>query len=950
MVPRTLSPIGTGLTLVNTPSFASTQASTLSTAKCSEKRTDTVKAVNDVVGQANKATAPREADNIWLAVIDGHLKQLKPKDRAICAPPAPTASVNEVVIAEIFEPLRKKHENDKFYRTLKRINPIAEHVLSFGKAIDVAVGSGGSLSAGLIWGGIRILLAVSVRTMSLVERVSYQLESLSKYLQLFDRWLKLFPPNTYTRLSESIQETCSEYFKFILEAIMYFRKPPCWNAIKTLFTPGIEGRFAECDTKISSRTGWLRLEVETATAEAAEKRGEEAKELNKATQGMVEKKGDDILQSIQKYANAEKHPKVVFPFRFVQNCPRNNEFFDRDDYMAQLETCMHTNPNGAPVRFKSVVIHGLGGCGKSSIAREYMYRQFDTGRYKVILWFYADGREKLKTQFIHLARQLGIPFEETTAHISVLHWINNHANSFLMIFDNANDPSVLGEFWPCSNSGSALVTSRNPGAQGILAEHAIQIKALTDTGGSEFLRKLVPKTWPLSSDDQEALEWLARYFGGLPLAIRQAGAYMTHMNCKPSQFKRLYQGNSDSMDDYQIPGASENEKTMATVWEISSRTISPGGLVILDVLSLFDPDSIPADIFDVADISQIGGQILGNSLCLLQAKANLTSQSLIAHDHASNSFNIHRLLQQTIQRKLEKDTDRYQNALRFSIHLLHKSSPEIDLLMIRNPRMWDSIEKLLSHIRSIYDRCKDIIVNEEAVILLQVMTKILNYGFESAQYGLGDQVFGNIQELLDKVKSPENETLALVYFIHGRLCCETSRQQQALEEIVLSHQYLMLASAQNPELLKTTLYIRILSNLGITHTAVERFEEAERYHKAAIEQCRILHMEKECSMGNIMQNLANCYLWGGRMSEAKRALDEARLQPTTSPEAVDYTLGNWMMKSQRYEEALRLHKEVLILYAKELGKEHPVTADSLHKTGTLFARKDSADYNAREAE
>jgi hypothetical protein len=159
MVPRTLSPIGTGLTLVNTPSFASTQASTLSTAKCSEKRTNTVKAVNDVVGQANKATAPRETDNIWLAVIDGHLKQLKPKDRAICAPPAPTASVNEVVIAEIFEPLRKKHENDKFYRTLKRINPIAEHVLSFGKAIDVAVGSGGSLSAGLIW-GIRILLAV----------------------------------------------------------------------------------------------------------------------------------------------------------------------------------------------------------------------------------------------------------------------------------------------------------------------------------------------------------------------------------------------------------------------------------------------------------------------------------------------------------------------------------------------------------------------------------------------------------------------------------------------------------------------------------------------------------------------------------------------------------------------------------------------------------------------
>lgn len=204
------------------------------------------------------------------------------------------------------------------------------------------------------------------------------------------------------------------------------------NALKTLFVPGIESRFAECETKINDQTSWLRLEVQTAMAEAAEKRGEENTKLHSETKGMVEKKGDDILQSIKQHAHVEKHPKVPFPFRFVQNCPQNHGFFDRNEYMHQLDNSLGVVQAAGLQRMKSIVIHGIGGCGKSSVAKEYMYRRFNTGNYKVILWFYADEREKLKNQFIQLARQLRIPFEETSAHMSVLHWINNHGQCGLM--------------------------------------------------------------------------------------------------------------------------------------------------------------------------------------------------------------------------------------------------------------------------------------------------------------------------------------------------------------------------------------------------------------------------------------------------------------------------------------------------------------------------------------
>ena len=160
MVPRALSSISTGLTLVNTPSSASRQASTLSTIKSPERPKDAVKAINDVVTQTNGATNSKKTDLIWRAVLADHTKQLKPKDQLQCVPLALNASVDEAAIEAIFAPLRRKLEKDIFYRTLRRVNPIAEHVLSFGKAFDVAMGSGGPLAAGLVWGSIRILLAV----------------------------------------------------------------------------------------------------------------------------------------------------------------------------------------------------------------------------------------------------------------------------------------------------------------------------------------------------------------------------------------------------------------------------------------------------------------------------------------------------------------------------------------------------------------------------------------------------------------------------------------------------------------------------------------------------------------------------------------------------------------------------------------------------------------------
>ncbi|EUC45997.1 hypothetical protein COCMIDRAFT_25875 [Bipolaris oryzae ATCC 44560] len=727
---------------------------------------------------------------------------------------------------------------------------------------------------------------------------------------------------------------------------MFFRRPACLNAIKVLFTPSQEALFTQCETKIKDNTGWLDREIVTAGFEAAKKTAEEVEKRDEE----AKMRSDNILQYIKSMVSPTANMNVTLPFRFLQNCPRRNGFFGRDEHLSKLDRYLDQTQAYSPRKMRSVVLHGLGGCGKSSIAREYMYRHFDTNEYQVILWLYADSRRKLATQFIYIARQLNQDTSENEARDVVLHWINNLSNAFLMVFDNADDPSILMDFCPASTYGSIIITSRNPFTQDYLAQHALPVKSFTGDEGSKFLHSMIPSDRPPSAEDEEAILWLTRFFGGLPLALRQVGAYITHLNCSPSHFKQLYEKFPGFIDDYKPPGALKHEKTVSDVWELSSRILSEDSRIILDTMSLLDPDSIPAELFCITNVPHAHAEVLDNPLRIVAARGHLMSQSLIEHDHHTNSFSMHRLVSKTTFEKMHKNVSRLQHTLNFSIHLLHRFSPEIDLLMIRNPSHWTAVEKVLSHVRSIYDRCKDIITNDDAALLLEIMTKILNYGFESAQYGLGDQAFAHIQELLLKIQHPDDEILALVYFAHGRLCCETSRQLQALEEIVQSHTHIRKAAVHKPCLLKTTLYIRILSNLGITHTAVERFEEAEVYHKTAIQHCKDLGMDKECSIGNLMQNLANCYLWGNKLTEAKEMLDQAQLHPNTAPEAVDYTLGNWMLKNQRYDEAMQLHTRVLALYAKHLGQKHPVTADSWHKVGTMFANKAFSGYNPTEAD
>src|SRR6266699_7089598 len=99
--------------------------------------------------------------------------------------------------------------------------------------------------------------------------------------------------------------------------------------------------------------------------------------------------------------------------------------------------------------------------GKTQTAVEYAYRYRE--EYQFILWVQANTAETLLANFVALARLLNLPEkdarEQQITVQALKQWLETH-NGWLLIFDNADDLSMLQDYPPVENTGHILLTTR----------------------------------------------------------------------------------------------------------------------------------------------------------------------------------------------------------------------------------------------------------------------------------------------------------------------------------------------------------------------------------------------------------------------------------------------------------------------------------------------------------
>ena len=235
-------------------------------------------------------------------------------------------------------------------------------------------------------------------------------------------------------------------------------------------------------------------------------RPEAAAELVKRLQGEEQRKARNEAARI----NTSRQQPAVFN---VLGGP-NPLFTGRDVELSRLHERIKS---GAATAITAV--QGMGGIGKTSLAREYAHRYGTAARFGGVWWIDADTPSGVLNGYDELAQRLGNQIarerdQEKTA-VKVRDWLAQQKDSapWLMIFDNAPDDESVAQWLP-QGSARVIVTTRYAAFEGA---EKLSLDVWEDETTAAFLRERTNR-----GSEAEALSLAAR-LGGLPLAAEQAG-------------------------------------------------------------------------------------------------------------------------------------------------------------------------------------------------------------------------------------------------------------------------------------------------------------------------------------------------------------------------------------------------------------------------------------------
>jgi hypothetical protein len=162
----------------------------------------------------------------------------------------------------------------------------------------------------------------------------------------------------------------------------------------------------------------------------------------------------------------------------LSNVPKIENFVAREEELAEMHRRLRSDGSR-----RTVVLHGLGGIGKTQLSITYAKRHKDN--YSAIFWLNIKDEDSLKQSFAEIARQIlrqhpsaiglsNIDLKENLSWVvdAVKTWLSLPNNTrWLLIYDNYNNPKVtsnmdpaavdIEEFLPEAYQGSVIVTTRS---------------------------------------------------------------------------------------------------------------------------------------------------------------------------------------------------------------------------------------------------------------------------------------------------------------------------------------------------------------------------------------------------------------------------------------------------------------------------------------------------------
>jgi tetratricopeptide (TPR) repeat protein len=610
----------------------------------------------------------------------------------------------------------------------------------------------------------------------------------------------------------------------------------------------------------------------------------------------------------------------------LSNISHIEHFVAREEELTEI----HLNLSGDGSR-RTVILHGLGGIGKTQLAVAYAKRHKDN--YSAIFWLNIKDEDSLKQSFAMVARQILREYPSASRLSSVdmkgdldevidavKAWLSLPYNTrWLMIYDNYDNPKSaksidlaavdIRQFLPESYQGSVIITTRS---SEVKMGHRTQVAKLeniqdsleilsstSNRGGLENSRAIhISKYSSNSSVDLDAIK-LARKLDGLPLALATAGAYLDQAATSFSAYLRLYEESWAKLQIMSPELSSYEDRTLYSTWQISFEHVERRNVLSAQLLRLwayFDNEDLWIELLrhSVPEDPDWIRELVKDELSFQGAMRVLSDHGLVEVDKSSlellesRGYSIHGCVHSWTIHVLNQEWDFSLARLALKAVALHAPDKQAN-------RPWLTQRRLLQHAA----RCSYIVLN--GLVPDDGMAETyfsLGYLFnDQSKLVEAEQMYQRALQGKEKAWGPEHTStlstvnnLASLYATQGKLVEAEQMYQRALQGN---------EKAWGPEHTSTLSTVNNLANLYKTQG---KLVEAEQMYQRALQG-----YEKLLGAENITTYIpALNTIWNlGSLYEDETDLAKARIMYLKALAGYEKVVGPNHPKSHSLRESIR---------------------------------------------